>query len=99
MNSIQANLNINSAPTSQKPASTAFEQHVDKVTYLLGFLDPSSRAPGLIGMISWESLKEGLYAEQGFFNEQLNSGTLSLKETDAAHDVLAKIGVAFEKMS
>ena len=99
MNSIQANLSMNSAPTSQKSITPGFEQHVDKVNYLLGFLDPSSRAPGLIGMISWESLREGLTAEQDFFNDQLNSGTLSLEETDAARDVLAKIGVAFEKIS
>ncbi|MCH9632570.1 MAG: hypothetical protein S4CHLAM6_09080 [Chlamydiae bacterium] len=99
MTSIQENFNNGSINASPKPVSSEFGQHMDKVDYLLGFLEPSSRAPGLIGMISWASLKEGLLVEQNYFTDKVNSGALSLRETDSANDALAKISTALEKIS
>ncbi len=99
MNTIQAGTCPNSTCACQPINPKTINYHVDRVNYLLQFLDPSSRAPGIIGMISWDSLKEGLLEQKSFFNDALKSSNLSLQETDIAHNMIAKIDMALERIS
>ncbi len=89
--------NMNSSHFS--PPSSEIDSLMNRIDYFLRFLDPSSRAPGLIGMISWASLREGLEDIQDKLILAISSGHLSQADRDKAYRGLAKIDMALERIS
>lgn len=79
--------------------STDFQKHVDKTNYLLTFLDPSSRKPGLLGMVSWEALQNGLNEEKVYFLSKKNDSSMTLREKDLLEKMLVYIEMALERIS
>lgn len=79
--------------------TSEFESHVEKTHYFLNFLNPNSKKPGLLGMISWEALREGLCEQKAYFLQKKYEGSLSLKERDQATQLLSKIEMALQRIS
>jgi len=75
------------------------DQHLGTTNYLLRFLDPTSRPPGQIGMISWGALREGLNTEKAFFNEKIQDESLSQYDADRINEILGKIEIALERIA
>lgn len=89
--------NMNNSPFSSPPSE--IDSLMSRIDYFLRFLDPSSRAPGLLGMISWASLREGLEDIQDKLIQALRSGHLSQADRDKAYRGLAKIEIALDRIA
>lgn len=76
-----------------------FQKHIEKFHYLIGFLDPSSKKPGLMGMVSWEALREGFNEEKAYFTEKKKEDFLSLKERDLISNILVQIEMSLKRIS
>lgn len=81
------------------PNHSEMDQLMDRLDYFLRFLDPSSRKPGIIGMISWEALREGLEEIQEKLILAIDSGKLTQNDLDKAYKGLSKIEIALERIS
>lgn len=91
-----SNLNFNQ---NNSASNSPLSKHLDNVNYLLRFLNPSSRAPGIIGMISWESLALGLKEEKSYLTQALNNTQYTQFERDSIRKALSDIDMALERIS